>query len=69
MGNYNCDNNYNLNNYGNRNDQVGPYVDSQSWESDPKKAQGNMLSMEEMMRKMNISLDATNENMKKFRNN
>ena len=35
-GNYNCDNNFNKGNYGNRNDMNGPYVPPQNSEVTPK---------------------------------
>ncbi|WMV32865.1 hypothetical protein MTR67_026250 [Solanum verrucosum] len=62
-GNFYRDNNHNRNTYDNRNDQVGPYVPPQNRESG-----GNMARIEDMIQKMIIRFDATDENLNEMRN-
>uniref|UniRef100_M1DLX3 Integrase core domain containing protein n=1 Tax=Solanum tuberosum TaxID=4113 RepID=M1DLX3_SOLTU len=67
-GNFNYDNNYKRNNYGNRNDRVGPYVPPQNREYGIREAGGNMAHIEDMMHMMMRRFDATDENVKEMRN-
>uniref|UniRef100_M1DGF5 Integrase core domain containing protein n=1 Tax=Solanum tuberosum TaxID=4113 RepID=M1DGF5_SOLTU len=60
-GNFNRVNNYNRKNYGNKTDRVGPYVPPQNWESGPREAGSNMSRIEDMMQKMMMRFDATDE--------
>lgn len=54
-----------MNNYGNRNDRVGPYDPSQNREVSPREGGGSMI--EDMMHKIMRRFEATNENVKEIR--
>uniref|UniRef100_M1D8F6 Integrase core domain containing protein n=1 Tax=Solanum tuberosum TaxID=4113 RepID=M1D8F6_SOLTU len=62
-GNFKCDNNYNQNGYGNRNENSGPYVPPGN-----REAGSSMTSIEDMMQKIMKRFDATDDNMKEMCN-
>ncbi|XP_049375522.1 uncharacterized protein LOC125840599 [Solanum verrucosum] len=66
--NYNRDNNYNRNNYGNMIYLVGPYVPPSNRECSNREAGSSMSRIEDMMQKMIKRFYATNENVKEMRN-
>ena len=66
-GNYNCDNNFNWGNYGNRNDRSGPYVPPQNREVAPSDGGGCIVRVEDMLQKIMRRFDASDEHTKELR--
>ena len=67
-GNYNRDNNFNRGNYGNTNDRNGPYVPHQNCEVNPRDGGDSISRVEDMLHKMMMRFDASNEHTKELRN-
>lgn len=60
-------NNFNRNNYVNRNEKGDPYGPPQNREAAPKDGGGNMKRVEDVLQKMRRGFDATDENTKGLR--
>ena len=65
--NYNRDNNFNRGNYGSRNDRNGLYVPSQNCEVTLRDDGDSMTQVEDMLHKMMIRFDASDEHIKELR--
>ena len=65
--NHNQDNNFNMGNYGDRNDRNVLYVPPQNREVTPRDGGGIMARVEDMLHKMIRRFDASDENIKELR--